>query len=138
MNAHAITPTASDPPATGTYARALGAFQRRGAAAPSPVSSEPEAAIRNERLFDAAQFQGTLNAINALAFQLADESARSDIEVYCVEERDQHGASWYDTRKVIDGFDRRFIDRALQYLDLRGGMRRHSKKPHLVTFAGVE
>ena len=76
--------------------------------------------------------------IDRLAKDLADESARSEIEVYCRTER-VDGHEWYDTSaEIVDAQEvRAGVDQALRYLDLRGTMQRHPTQPVLVRFCSV-
>lgn len=119
-----------------SFHEALDRFYRETAAedrAPHPISGEGEAACREDSFSNAMHlFQGTM-VVSGLAYYIADEAARSDIELYTVEVGDH----WFDTNQVRYGLERQFIDRAMQYLELRGSMRRHPDQPHLVTFAGV-
>ena len=76
--------------------------------------------------------------VDRLAKDLADESARSEIEVYCRTER-VDGHEWYDTSaEIVDAQEvRAGVDQALRYLDLRGTMQRHPTQPVLVRFCSV-
>lgn len=73
---------------------------------------------------------------------LADECATSDIESYChcVARNRAPRGWWYDTSN-ISGLgvspDRKFIDRALRYLELRGLLIRRRGKPHVVSFRPI-
>lgn len=79
--------------------------------------------------------------LHALALQIADSTARADIETHCVGVM-VDGTLWYDTRQVeatTHPEDREFVDLALAYLAERGdgaGYRtqRHAVYPHLVRF----
>lgn len=77
----------------------------------------------------------------ALALELADEAARSDIECHCQQvylNVDKEGAYHYwDTVTFEDG-DREWVVRALRYLSTRKGLiAQHPKKPHLIRFLRV-
>lgn len=50
-----------------------------------------------------------------LAFEIADEVARADVEGHCCSQSDL----WWDTNAAAVK-DRQFIARALRYIDLRG------------------
>lgn len=87
------------------------------------------------------------NAANAedlqrAAFEIADETCRSDIEVLCYWTV-VDGTRWYDTRKVSDEEDTVRVLQALVYLVARGEaivdfrLRRHSEQPALVRFKEV-
>lgn len=64
----------------------------------------------------------------ALAFQLADEACRVDIECYC--ERD--GGMFYDTTAA--SFEMLFAPNCLKYLEARGLIERDPGAPHRVRF----
>lgn len=74
-----------------------------------------------------------------MALPIADEAARSDIELYAPEVK-RDGLIWYDTApealaaKFGDPFMTESIPRNLQYLKLRGLVRLHPDAPHLVRF----
>lgn len=68
--------------------------------------------------------------VTTLALELADETARSDVEVYCGEYQ-LSGQRWYDTTSAPPE-DVEWVERALRYLDLRGLLIRHTQRPHLV------
>ena len=72
--------------------------------------------------------------IAALAYEIADGVARSDIECYCLAK----WGPWYDTSAAIDPEDLELINRALRYLDARGLINRHPEQPALVNFEGLE
>lgn len=69
-----------------------------------------------------------------LAIQIADESARADIECECRCERERPH-SWYDTRWDGDPEFGAMLDRSLRYLRLRGRVVTHPTQSHLVRFA---
>lgn len=67
---------------------------------------------------------------NQLAQQIADSTAKSDIEIYCeCVLLDNH--QWYDTVRTPSD-DVEWVDQARRYLDLRGLLIRHPQHPHLV------
>lgn len=116
---HAITPTATQPIAKPDTSATT---QRRMNRPQTPVAPQP--------------------TVVDLALQIADSTARSDIEVYCapvvVDQRE-----WYDTRQVIHAThpsDRGFIGLALAYLSQRRYLAIgylpifHATAPHLVRF----
>lgn len=70
-----------------------------------------------------------------LAVEIADSTARADVECYCVPHALKPTA-WYDTKKV-DAEDRQCVDEALLYLDLRGLIERAPNAPHIVSFHEV-
>lgn len=68
-----------------------------------------------------------------LATQIADESARSDIECRC--SRVHMGANtWYDTRCLHDRDELEIVDVALRYLRLRDSVAVHPTQHYLVRF----
>ena len=70
------------------------------------------------------------NEATTLALEIADEAARSDVEVYCYE-TSADGHRWYDTASAPPE-DVEWVGRALRYLDLRKLMIRHPDHPQLV------
>lgn len=69
-----------------------------------------------------------------LAFRFADEAARSDIECMCSmlredgqapETPEQMRAGWYDVVNLADFENLPYVNRALEYLALRGKLKRH-------------
>lgn len=79
----------------------------------------------------------------ALAVQIADSAARSDIECYCAMTRidgvmGQPGfRTWYDTGDVDEVCPREDITDALRYLELRGQLIRDPQQPAFVTFPSI-
>lgn len=73
--------------------------------------------------------------LEALKTEIADDSAVSAVECECEFEPREGGGWWYDTQS-IDDLARDEIERALNYLDLRGLVTRKEGAPHLVTFHG--
>lgn len=71
--------------------------------------------------------------VRALAYRLADSTAKSDIECHTLEVDGDDLRRYYDTT-TADVEDKTFIDEALEYLQLRGMLERHPRKPHLVRF----
>ena len=71
----------------------------------------------------------------ALAFELADSVAVSDIEICCKEvgRRDKKGW-WYDTSQVEED-DLSDFNKALLYLGLRGLLLRNENNPYIVSIA---
>lgn len=75
-----------------------------------------------------------------LAFELADETAMSDIECNCLAAEGEglpqpaDPKRWYDTRCPDDQDDQAIVDRAIEYLDLRKLLELHPEQPHLVRF----
>lgn len=68
----------------------------------------------------------------ALAAEIADCSARSDIESFCTPV-EEHDVRWWDLESA--GCDGNYIELAERYLDARGLLLRHSPgKPMLVRF----
>lgn len=63
-----------------------------------------------------------------LAYKLADNVARSDIETYCLWTSEMPIGRWFDTQKLdshVRDLDlRHAIDEALEYLDGRGMLER--------------
>ena len=80
----------------------------------------------------------------ALAVEIADSAARSDVEIYCAHVRtdgEPGGKTyrhWYDTQQlddiVIEPVPKAGIDQAVRYLDMRGLLMRDSDEPHVVSF----
>jgi len=68
-----------------------------------------------------------------MAYELADEIAISDIEVYCLRDQEPDGY-WYDTRTPHDDDSRDMVQRAVTYLDARNRLRRHPVDYHCVQF----
>lgn len=54
-----------------------------------------------------------------LAFELADEMARADVEGYCAG-RVAKGVRWLDTKEAHSAADRAIVSRAMRYIELRG------------------
>lgn len=72
--------------------------------------------------------------VTDLAYRFADESARSDIECICLmfredglgpETPEEMSSAWYDVVNLTDQDDIEHVRRALQYLELRGMLKRH-------------
>lgn len=71
-----------------------------------------------------------------LATELADDSARADIECWCTYER-MGLLTWYDTTSAAEKNGpevQELIDTALRYLRLRGHVVEHPTQPQLVRF----
>jgi len=78
----------------------------------------------------------------ALAFAIADDIVRSDVEVYALRHgMEEDGTPIYDTRGSdrADDHDAEVVQRAIQYIDARGDvfpwrMKRYIDAPYLVRF----
>ena len=70
--------------------------------------------------------------IDALAREIADDSSRSDIELYAPLVVSMT-PSFYDTRSV-EPIWREYVEKAVRYLEARGRIERHAEQPHLVRF----
>ena len=96
--------------------------------APAPSSAETEDALRQR----AERLGETLR----LATQIADDSARADVESSCDFERmGQH--TWYDPSRVARTSGPEvaaMVAKAIDYLRLRGRIVSHPTQPHLVRF----
>lgn len=66
--------------------------------------------------------------ISSMAYELADEAARRDIESAC-----SMKWGWYDTGNV-PLLDIEFVRKALAYLEARGLINRHPENSALVNF----
>lgn len=74
-----------------------------------------------------------------LALQIADDAARSDIEMFCARV-DFQERTWWNTNELEHGVlppARAWVDRAARYLAERGRLVRNASHPHLVRFFGV-
>lgn len=105
----------------------LVALLRRRAPAPTAATPPPPTLQQHaERLGETLR----------LATEIADESARSDVECRCAFDRiGQH--TWYDTEstEVLHGPDEAdIVATALRYLRLRGHVVTHPTQPNLVRF----
>ncbi|MGO1072291.1 hypothetical protein [Lysobacter sp. CA199] len=76
--------------------------------------------------------------VESLAFSIADESARADIETMCPYQYDASGRPWFDTTLVTDVDDRPYVEAALQYLILRDLIQLSPQSPNLVGFAEIQ
>lgn len=79
--------------------------------------------------------------LDILAFAIADDAARTDIELYCAVEYDADLRPWYDISRVLyDGNDPDTvadIQRSADYLRRRGLLEPVSAiEPHIVGFVG--
>ena len=63
------------------------------------------------------------------ALEIADYSARSDIETFL--RRTQARPAWYDIR-TADQEEKGYVENAVRYLTARGLLERDEKQPHLV------
>ena len=68
-----------------------------------------------------------------MAYEMADEIAISDIELYCDRMKDADGY-WYDTRLQGDGHIMDMLQRAVTYLEARSKLRRHPEDRLRVQF----
>jgi hypothetical protein len=69
-----------------------------------------------------------------LALQIADNAASSDIECHCVPSKEPTNAEefrtcFYDIQNVTDPETAATVATALEYLELRGLLRRHPDNP---------
>jgi hypothetical protein len=69
-----------------------------------------------------------------LATELADDAARSELELYCASVRLGNGFYWYDTTRPIGAGIPADIARARRYLELRGHVIVHPQQHDLVRF----
>lgn len=70
-----------------------------------------------------------------LGMQIADYSARSDIESMC-QQVEQGPLTWWDTRQTDDDeYTRTYVHNACAFLYLRGRLVRHPQHAHLVRFS---
>jgi hypothetical protein len=69
-----------------------------------------------------------------LALQIADSTAMSDIESFTAPEEKQgkHQGCWYNTAIRLPPFLRGAVDRAVEYLDLKGQLEHYPGRPALV------
>lgn len=80
--------------------------------------------------------------LQQLALEIADEGARSDIEMLCRQTVCRDRGTWYDTG-IVQEEDVATVERAKRYLQLRGmgtlGFRveRHAAFPNLIRFQGT-
>lgn len=78
----------------------------------------------------AAQREPAGLLVIGLGLQIADDAARTDIETMCRQDT-LEGRTWWQTRP-IEPDCRRFVDRAVHYLELRGLIERHPADASLV------
>lgn len=71
-----------------------------------------------------------------LALEIADETARSDIESLCVSHTDEGHLWWYARAPVneLDPWTGKAIERAVRYLDMGEQIVHHATVPVLVRF----
>jgi hypothetical protein len=78
-----------------------------------------------------------LDETTRTAIAIADDCARSDIEMFCPLER-VDGLDWFDLHRIGDDFNgsvKRMVQRSLRYLRLRGQkLIEHESRPGLVRF----
>lgn len=69
--------------------------------------------------------------VEYMAFELADETARCDIESECIwlTHSGKYAGRWYEL------VENEYVARAVKYLDLRKLLVRHPENPSLVRFA---
>ncbi|HET8550875.1 MAG TPA: hypothetical protein VFM97_00175 [Gammaproteobacteria bacterium] len=67
--------------------------------------------------------------LDALAYELADEAAVSDLECHCepIDMSGQYDGRWYNL--TVDPDDAEWVGRAVIYLDARHRLVRHPKNP---------
>lgn len=106
MSGHAITPSATRGlPTSATPAEQKVLEQACELTATTGYARRTEGATHDTQLV-------------ALALRMADESARADIESTCL--RVASGAhTWYDLDSAVED-EAWYVERALQYIDLRG------------------
>lgn len=106
------------------------------------MNSEQETVNGEERYALTPWGQLVPDAIDMIsdAIEIADSSARSDVECHCpwtyLKEPDDTSSRWYDTDR-IDPEDAEHIEQALRYLGARGRLNVHPTRPELVNFVGV-
>ncbi|HET7674759.1 MAG TPA: hypothetical protein VFL54_04490 [Gammaproteobacteria bacterium] len=74
--------------------------------------------------------------LDAMAYELADESAVSDIECHCKRRTSLKSTHWYDL-ECVDVADWKWVARAVVYLDARKRLRRHPDNPMQVQILEV-
>lgn len=136
----AITPTASKP-----FGESMLHFRSGcGSPPPAPTDAAVDAAIGDDAVpLDPAQIECL-----ALALELADEGARSDIECEALGVS-SNGHDWYDLSappcnytKDDPAYCRHLLRRADRYFQLRGDtpgfkVHRHPAFPHLIRFQDI-
>lgn len=75
--------------------------------------------------------------IEALAYEIADDAARIEIESLCVG-RPAFGPEWLDIANVDGSEETECVDRAVRYLECRGRLKHHPDNPELVKVCGEE
>lgn len=71
--------------------------------------------------------------VRELAYRLADSTAKSDIECHTLEVDGDDLRRYYDIDTAAVE-DKTLLTEALEYLQLRGMLERHPRKPNLVRF----
>jgi len=67
-----------------------------------------------------------MTPLQQTAFAIADDAARSDVEKFLVEIRqDEDGTRWYDLDDSMLGLDRDSLNRSIDYLEQRGRIAHH-------------
>ena len=75
-----------------------------------------------------------------LAHEIAEESAKSDIESFCVWRITDDGllpTRWYDIATQLHDGERAWVDRAVRYLEARGILVRNQQNASLVRWEGL-
>jgi hypothetical protein len=79
------------------------------------------------------------NPLNSLAHEIAEESAKSDIESFCAWRHTDDGllpTRWYNVATEMGDGERECVDRAVKYLEARGILRRNLQTAALVRWEG--
>ena len=75
-----------------------------------------------------------------LAHEIAEESAKSDIESFCVWRITDDGllpTRWYDIATQLHDGEREWVNRAVKYLEARGILIRNQQSAMLVRWEGL-
>lgn len=67
------------------------------------------------------------------AMEIADSSARADIECQCLGAGKDQIGNWWDT-STADAESKPMIEQSMRYLEARGLLIRKEGAPHIVTF----
>lgn len=67
-----------------------------------------------------------------LALKIADSCARSDVECHCAPIGDPPNLQW--DLNSADECDHEHLAEAMEYLELRGLVKRDAQRPHIVSF----
>ncbi|RZI42818.1 hypothetical protein EGT07_12595 [Herbaspirillum sp. HC18] len=82
--------------------------------------------------------EGMTDRVIQLAYQIADGAASCDIEILCAPvggeplNVEEIRACWFDLNQVIDPADTSIVNIAVEYLELRGLLKRHPVNAHWV------